>query len=49
MGSYGGYYKGEKKKKKKVVSKNISSPQGNSVFSSALVLPKIIPKKKKHE
>lgn len=43
MGSYGGFYKGEKKKKKKGDQKNVSF--GTPTFT----LPKIISKKKKYE
>ena len=46
MGSFGGFYKGEKKKKKKDSNKNISTSSlglGAPTFS----MPKIISKKKK--
>lgn len=43
MGSFGGFYKGEKKKSRKGQQKVVSS--NISVFS----LPKIITKKKKYE
>lgn len=46
MGSFGGFYKGEKKKKKKVSSKStFSSPLG----APTLTMPEIISKKKKYE
>lgn len=43
MGSFGGFYKGEKKKQKKAQQKNIYS--NVPIFT----LPKIISKKKKYE
>lgn len=46
MGSFGGFYKGEKKKKKKESVKNISTPSvgmGAPTFS----MPEIISKKRK--
>ena len=46
MGSFGGFYKGEKKKKKKD-SKNISSmSSGMSLGAPTFSMPKIIEKKK---
>lgn len=43
MGSFGGFYKGEKRKAKKGQQKNISST------APVFTLPKIITKKKKYE
>ena len=46
MGSFGGFYKGEKKKKKKVSDKGfVGSDLGASIFT----LPQIVSKKKKQE
>lgn len=44
MGSFGGFYKGEKKKKKKD-SKNISS-MSQGLGAPTFVMPKIIEKKR---
>lgn len=44
MGSFGGFYKGEKKKQKK--GKDSKTP---TFGASALVMPEIISKKKKWE
>lgn len=46
MGSFGGYYKGEKKKKKKSLDKGLS---GSSLGAPVFTLPKIVSKKKKQE
>lgn len=43
MGSFGGFYKGEKKKKKRDQQKNVS------LNAPAFTLPKIITKKGKYE
>jgi len=46
MGSFGGYYKGEKKKKKKTTEKGfVGSDLGTPIFT----LPQIVSKKKKQE
>lgn len=46
MGSFGGFYKGEKKKKKKTTDKGFAeSGLGAPIFT----LPKIVSKKKKQE
>lgn len=46
MGSFGGYYKGEKKKKKKTTDKvSLGSDLGAPIFT----LPQIVSKKKKQE
>lgn len=46
MGSFGGYYKGEKKKKKKTIDKGFVAPNlGAPIFT----LPRIVSKKKKQE
>lgn len=42
MGSFGGYYKGDKKKPKKA-----EKGKGNPVDPSVFVMPEIISKKKK--
>lgn len=44
MGSFGGFYKGEKKKQKKA-----KDGKASSFGPSALVMPEIISKKKKDE
>ena len=46
MGSFGGFYKGEKKKKKKDGNKNISA-SSVGMGAPTFEMPKIIPKKKK--
>ena len=45
MGSFGGYYKGEKKKKKKGSAKNISS---SGLGPATFTMPEIISKKQKN-
>lgn len=45
MGSFGGFYKGEKRKPKKDQQKGVSSPPSSPVFT----LPEIVGKKKKWE
>jgi len=46
MGSFGGFYKGEKKKKKKTSEKSfVGSDFGAPIFT----LPQIVSKKKKQE
>ena len=45
MGSFGGFYKGEKKKKKKDESLKNSSSLG--LGSPVFTMPEILPKKKK--
>lgn len=47
MGSFGGFYKGEKKKQKKGKESKSSSSVGLS--APVFVLPKIVSKKKKYE
>lgn len=46
MGSFGGFYKGEKKKKRKNEAKNISSFTGG-LGAPTFSLPKLVEKKKK--
>ena len=48
MGSFGGFYKGEKKKKKKDASLSSSSMGGfGGLGSPVLTMPEILSKKKK--
>ena len=47
VGSFGGYYKGEKKKPKKGKEKKGSPPAGTGLFSPTFVLPEIIGRKKR--
>ncbi len=46
MGSFGGYYKGEKKKKKKTTEKGFV---GSDLGTQIITHPQIVPKKKKQE
>lgn len=43
MGSFGGYFKGEKKKKKREAIKSVSTP---GLGASTITMPEIISKKK---
>ena len=45
MGSFGGFYKGDKKKKKK--GSDTAKPQGSS--APVFVMPKLVEKKKKNQ
>jgi len=47
MGSFGGFYKGEKKKKKKDSNKNISA-SSMGMGAPTIIMPKIISKKPKN-
>ena len=46
MGSFGGFYKGEKKKKKKDANKNISATSVG-MGAPTLIMPEIVSKKPK--